>query len=51
MLLLRIVAMSGNVVLDPTVMSAIVDTLVKPFDVDKLVDCVKKQLAAIGHGT
>jgi CheY-like chemotaxis protein len=46
-----VVAMSGNPVLDATVTSALVDMLVKPFDMDELVDCVKKQLAAIGHGT
>src|SRR5690242_17486061 len=44
-----VVAMSGNPILADTVTSVVVEILLKPFDVDQLVDCVKKQISAISH--
>jgi CheY-like chemotaxis protein len=49
--LIAVIAMSGSRALDATVTNAVVDTLLKPFDLDQLVDCVNKNMAAIGYGT
>src|SRR5262245_23864881 len=48
---IAVIAMSGYRALDATITSAVVDTLLKPFDLDQLVACVNRHMATIGYGT